>query len=326
MLWLQEYQQKSLNTKMNKFPLIRTYILTFLVILGYLCIDFYLNGYKEFFQLNYNWSNKQQKQRIKNVVVDSISHNYLKIGIPTIFDQKIELNANCTFSLDEKFVFRSVSVDVDEDKIIFRGVFWINFLPERNIKETSLSVLDLPMIQKGDKTIMMIGDSQLIWREGKFTRKKISRKIKTIKFIGSEKDVFGYPYSAELFSNTETVIKDIKGIEKADTYILFLGAHEEDLKNTKQRLKVIIENLLKKGSKLILVSPPNYTNKSKLEVNEVFYKTYKKYADYSNITILNLGNRSNYEPAQVLMKDGIHLNALGHEFLTNDLIQTLKKL
>jgi hypothetical protein len=311
---------------MSKFPLIRTYIFTFLVILGYLCVDFYLNGYKEFFQLNYDWSNKKKEHLIKNVKVDTISHNYLKIKVQTTLGQEEKFNPNYTFSLHDKFVFRSVAVDVNKNEIIFRGVFWINFLPEEKMKETSLSIIELPLIQKGDQKIMMIGDSQLTWREGKFTRKKISKKIKKVKFVGSEKDVFGYPYESKLLSNTKTLVKDIDGIEKADTYILFLGAHEQDLKNASKRLEIIIKNLLRGESKLILISPPNYMNKTKEGVLKIFEKTYTKYSNNPKVVILNLGDKNNYNPQKVLAKDGIHLNTLGHEVLTNDLIQILKKL
>ena len=181
----------------------------------------------------------------------------------------------------------------------------------------------MPIIQKGKRTVCMIGDSQLNWLEGKYTRKNIFKKSRNIKFVGNYKDVFGFPYQAEILNNTKTLLDNITKVPNSDTYVLFIGAHESARYNIEDNLNKIIFFLLSKRSNLILIVPPNYTNSNLLKKEEVIKRVYLEYKGHPKVKIIDLSEILD-SPDLFLMNDGIHLNLFGHQILTSYLIDALK--
>ena len=307
---------------MNSLPSNRVIIFTFIVIIVYSIIDFCIKGKNLFFQLNYNWDEVKKIQVIKNIKIDSLSYNFLRINNENV-NKLIELSVNNSFSIDDKYYFRCVSIRKTDKYINFHGLYWINTIPTEFNQSSKLTILELPIIQKGKRTVCMIGDSQLNWLEGKYTRKNIFKKSRNIKFVGNYKDVFGFPYQAEILNNTKTLLDNITKVPNSDTYVLFIGAHESARYNIEDNLNKIIFFLLSKRSNLILIVPPNYTNSNLLKKEEVIKRVYLEYKGHPKVKIIDLSEMLD-SPDLFLMNDGIHLNLFGHQILTSYLIDALK--
>lgn len=310
---------------MNKFPSKKIYIITFLIILSYLTLDFQMKGRRDFLQLNYDWNNIKIVNEVEEeFFIDSISYDYVSIFKKSNQQEFKGLDIKNTFCFQNKFYFRCSSIVEKENRIVFSGGYWINAMPEKQIKNSSLTEVDLPLIQTGGRTICMIGDSQFVWKYGKYTRREISKKVKNADFIGRDKDVYGYSYEAEILNNSNKILKEIENIPSANLYILFLGAHEDDLKSAKNDLEKIIITLINRKAEIILICPPAYQNMSKLGVNKEIYEVYNMFVNQKQVTIINLSDyiesNDNY-----FLADGIHLNMEGHKLLTTHLIKSIKK-
>ena len=59
----------------------------------YSIIDFCIKGKNLFFQLNYNWDEVKKIQVIKNIKIDSLSYNFLRINNENV-NKLIELSVN----------------------------------------------------------------------------------------------------------------------------------------------------------------------------------------------------------------------------------------
>ena len=306
---------------MSKFPSNRVLVLTASAILIYLVFDFRIKGKRDFFQLNYDWNSKEILESIKNIKIDSVSYDFLKLDI-TNTTNNFKLNTDNSYSISNIHYFRCASIKEQEKKIIFSGVYWINSIPN-NIDLNELEVLNLPIIQKGTKRICMIGDSQLTWLAGKYTRKNILKKVKNINFVGNHKDVFGYPYQSELLNNSKKIVENITELPKADVYILFIGAHEPHDTNTGDNINKIINVILKNKSELILIIPQSIS-KYLTDKHKIIKNTYLQYEAKSNVKIIDL-SLIRSKPNLFLMNDKVHLNLFGHETLTKYLIDALKK-
>jgi hypothetical protein len=307
-----------------KFPSNRVVIRTLIIIIIYLIIDFSIKGKRDFFQLNYDWNFKQTMQVVEKIKIDTVSYDYLKITITSPQDYS-PLNTNTTYCLNDKYYFRSTSIEKGQEQITFKGVYWINIVPKNNTQSNRLAVLNLPMIQNGSRSICMIGDSQVTWLEGKYTRRDILKKVKNGRFIGNSKDLFGYAYQAQLLNNTETILDHIGELPLADTYVLFIGAHEPIKNDIAHNIKNIVASILNKKSKLILVIPPNYIHKSLLNTQKIIKITYLQYKENPHVKIIDLSSIIE-NPNLFLMDDGIHLNLFGHQTLTKHLIDALNNI
>lgn len=306
---------------MNKYPSSTSLVISFLILLVYLSFDFWSKANRDFFQLNYDWKKKDLLYNYGIVKVDSVSYDFLKIS--NIKADDPQFDNKYTYSIDNKHYFRYTSKTGEDNRISFKGVYWINTMPDASIKNTTINKYNLPLKQNGKKTVCMIGDSQFVWQEGKYTRKDIARKFPDIKFVGNNTDLFGYPYCAELLLNTTKIADSLTKIPYALKYILFIGAHENNVENIENNIKTILEHLLKNNSKVILVIPPHYKNESKLPIQKKIKEVYNYYNDNSKIQIIDLENNMANIIDICLMQDGIHLNFAGHKKLTEYLVKLL---
>lgn len=306
---------------MSSFPSIKVITYTLIAIIIYLSIDFYLKGEKTFFQLNYNWDAQELINEYQITKIDTISYDYLGLSIKGIPDA--DFNSNTTYSLDGTHYFRYTSLDKNNNRLTFKGVYWINSTPEKGEDISSISTLHLPLIQRGDHTVCMIGDSQLTWRYGRYTRKNVIAKRKKIKFIGNELDVIGYPYQATLLNNSQKIVEQLNDIPYAKTYVLFVGAHEIGVNDLEKNLKKIISHLLENQSSLVLVIPPTYKNKDHLPNQLIIKKTYLEFKEHAQVKMIDLSKEIT-DKEEYFLPHGIHLNSLGHHVLTKSLIKNLK--
>jgi len=204
----------------------------------------------------------------------------------------------------------------------FRGVHWINIIPKAKNGAITLTKVKLDLNQEGEQSVCMVGDSQLTWLSGKYTRKKIAEKFEDFRFVGNHSDVFNFPYEATLLNTTDAVLKTIDGIPLADIYIVYIGAHEEGVKNTGFNLTEIIQHFTNLGSKVIWIKPLGYLPLNKQNTVREMNKASLELLNTKNVEIIDLSAEIK-EPQNYLMEDGIHLNALGHEFLVDLLYDKL---
>ncbi|ASO04883.1 hypothetical protein [Arenibacter algicola] len=306
---------------MSYFPSNKTIIFTQIVIMVYLTIDFQINGKRDFFQLNYDWNSIRELNNIADIKIDSVSYNFLNIELDST---KIDtsLNTNNSYCINDKYYFRSALIRKAQKKINFHGVYWINDIPTNTNELVNLSIIDLPINQNGERTVCMIGDSQLNWLEGKHTRKDIANKIRDIKFVGHYKDVFGYPHQAFTLNNSNKIVNNLKELPYSQTYVLFIGAHESVNFNTEYNIEKIVSFLLNKNSHLILIIPPNFEGKDTKNIHKIIKSCYLQYRQMPNVKIIDLSKIID-NPDLFLMKDRIHLNLSGHNILTKYLIDAL---
>lgn len=305
-----------------------TIITTWIILLLYLTINFTQNADKSFIQLKFDWKNKRLIREYPNVLIDSISHDFLMIK--NDFEIKTFLNPNNTFTVEDgkKSFFRSTNVKIDDDRIIFSGLKWINKTPNFLIKETKLQIVDLPLIQLGNRTITTIGDSEIIWGEGRNFRKNLS-KNKDLVFLGNNKDVYGYPYEGHLTATTKDIIKALPKIAPTEIYILFFGAHDKRTTNQNILYRDVCETLRvllnrEETEEVFVITLPPSTNMAFNNFNNLFNEILINCSKInSKIRIVNL-NEYLKDKNDYLLEDEVHLNAKGYHFLNKLLKKDMK--
>lgn len=262
----------------------------------YLSIDFIRSAKDDFFFLNYDWDHLQAKEIGWLNLVD-----YEVNTLSATSSANLPLSNQQTYQIDSCNYFRAERIDHQAETIIFRGIHWINEYPRYVPEKFLLNEVDLPLIQKKGTKIAMIGDSQMVWREGKYTRKWIAKQL-NVQFIGEQLDVFGFPYiSQNTFTSLQT--DSIQKLEDTKVLILFANWKSENLLKLLNRFKgknVIIVNV-------ICVTLENSTP-TKPEPNE-------------NFKIINLYD---YDKELHFFEGTNYLNYSGHVRLTEDVILNLK--
>lgn len=296
------------------------------VLLGYLTFDFIKKANVNFVQFNYNWSTAEVLENIGDVEIDSISHDY--IAFKNNFHLPEGINQNNTFLLKNKqeTYFRASEILLDSNKIIFSGVKWINQIPIKNSKQGALEVIDLPLIQPKGKTILTIGDSQIIWREARELRKNLLQQKKLF-FVGSQTDAYGYPYEGGTFNTSTEILKKIPNTPSAENIILFFGAQDkgvdEEIRN--ENICKILQSLQNKTEteNIFAITLPPSTNPNYNAYNKTFNLKLEECAkQYEKVQIVDfntfLKDKKNY-----LSEDEVHLNKNGYLYLNKFLTQEI---
>ena len=299
---------------MNKFPSNFSLVITGVLMIFILSLDFIKHAKENFFQLNYNWDYVSLLKEYKDDKIDSLSHEYLKIRV----DSNYNFNTENTYCLNNTYYFNTTNIHTHDSFIEFTGLNWINNIPNSNVNLYSFDKVVLPIIQKGSYKVCMIGDSQISWLDGKYTRKNIHKELNDVTFVGSKKDVFGFPYEASILNSTEDILKNIDLLPEADSYILFIGAHEKK-DNTVNNLKYITDFLCRKGNLIVVL--PYFNNAHKNTLASSISNLFTEIKDNPNIKLIHL---KDIVSDKDLLKDGIHLNLSGHNILTNQLVSLLK--
>ncbi|MAM22360.1 MAG: hypothetical protein CL817_01325 [Croceibacter sp.] len=306
---------------MNRFPSINVLVLTGVILLISLVVDFSLSAKDDFFQLNYDWDNLKTLKTYSNISLDSLSYNYLSLNNVNDTDS---IRTDDTFSINDTYYFRSGDINISNNALIFKGVYWINSTPKSNTLVKTLSRVYLPLNIEGDTKICMIGDSQVTWQDGKETRKKILKKINDITFVGVSKDVYGISYDSDLLQTTKSLLNTLNNIPEADVYTLFIGAHEDGI-DTIGNLKQIIDFFNKRNNQIILIAPYFLSTPKKEILSNSIRSLYTTYENKKGIHVIYIDQVINYNRA-LLKNDGIHLTKEGHTLLTKSLISILKSL
>lgn len=301
------------------------FIITWFLILVYLVLDFYLKADRTFLPLNYTWKELTLIETIEDVTIDTVSLDYLRINSPNDLINKT--NTFC-LELERPHYFRTTSVKKTDSTVAFIGLKWLNGTPNLNTREITLQIVDLPLKQKGNITVTTIGDSQMLWRDGREFRKNLSMKNKSLYFKGENRDVYGYPCEAEIFVTTKKIEENIKDIKAVQNYILFFGAHDKN--KTKEEITESVRNIFKtlslrkKTQKVLVITLPPSPVLTFEEHNKKFNNILKKCAnDYKKIVIVDLYKQLSFKK-EYLRKDNVHLNKYGHNILSKLILKSLE--
>lgn len=304
----------------------KLYKITFALILAFSLGDFFFNAPKRFEQLRYDWGNVQFKQKLGKVKVDSVSYDFLRI-IPEKQQIYDILEPGATYRLSHGrhsgYYFRYSDVIVKNGKISFVGLFWINNIPDKGkMNFTILGQVELSLIQKGNKTVCMIGDSQLIYRDGKNLRKTIVEQNQNIVFVGDTQDLYGYPHCSKLLNNSDLTLKNLPKIQMSDYYVLFYGLHENGpIDQTIINTSIIVSQLQLRG-KLLMVNLPDFPDNSKKEYALSYNHLLDSLASTNNIALINLFQETSGR-TDFFQQDGLHLNKKGHDLLAGMILNAL---
>ncbi|NRD18526.1 hypothetical protein HNV08_00585 [Winogradskyella eckloniae] len=256
-------------------------------------LNFLVNAKEDFFVLNYSW-NHLQNQNIGSIKILEYEVNKFKAST----ENTLILDNQKTYVVDNKHYFRSERIETNKDTLTFIGVHWINEYPRRLEGDIKFGLSNLVLNQKEGISIAMIGDSQMGWREGKYTRKWISEKL-NVRFVGNKNDVFGFPYYFENSYTSNDIFLNNLQFNETEIVILYLGLSEnrEDFETNLKKFVALNEE------KEIII------------IHNTLVKAVSSKLHYINI--------SEYNKSTYFTDDGIHLNYKGHHKLAQELIAKL---
>ncbi|MGB5982580.1 MAG: hypothetical protein WBG46_10605 [Nonlabens sp.] len=266
--------------------------------------DFVSDAKEDFFILKYNWHQAQSKP-IGNVDVKDYTINILTVDTSSNY----RFDNQKTYVINDQYYFRAAQINLSNNEVSFRGINWINEYPRILNGTIKLGESDLKLIQNTGHKIAMIGDSQMGWREGRYTRKWIAKELQ-LRFLGSQMDVFGYPYFYSIDYSSDQLNKDNLQFSDAEILILFLGLRE-NRKDFHENIKKFITSNQQK--KIILIQ--GFSSEDQLS----------KLFNGINTDVITL-NLSDYSKPVYYQEDGKHLNFEGHKKLAKELVQKLKAI
>lgn len=299
--------------------------ITWFFILVFLILDFNLKADKTFLPLNYSWKELTLLETIENVIIDTVSLDFLRVYLSNDL-----INNRNTFCIETERLhyFKTTTIEKTDSTVTFIGLKWLNGTPNLNIRETTLQIVDLPLKQRGTVTVTTIGDSQMFWREGREFRKNLSKKNKSLYFKGENRDVYGYPCEAEIVVTTKNIEENIQDIKETHSYILFFGVHDKnkDIKEITESVNNIFNELSvrKETQRVLVITLPPSPVLIFEKHNKTFNNILKKCAnEYKNIVIVDLYREMNFKKGY-LRKDNVHLNEYGHNLLSNLILKSLE--
>jgi hypothetical protein len=250
--------------------------------------------------MHLNSKTKEQTYEWKNLkVLNSIAHikiiSATRSGLQIADNQSISMPTRYTYALvgaDEKYYFRYEYLVHKSNVIKFFEVHWLKGMPTNFDGEFTLQTIELPLIQNGKYTAITLGDRHLCRSNAKDFRKELS-DISDIIFLGSQNDVLGYPYEAQVGYSSQNVLHLAKKAEKTDYYILLFDWHKdkETLNDYLQNLSKIKQALMQKNPKKIFwIIPPNTYN---LEAQKAIDNAIKSLSDTKLIVIDPSENNNN---------------------------------
>lgn len=298
-------------------------ILTWILLFVYLSFDFIYKAHENFVQFSFDWSQQETLKTFQKVSLDSISHDYLAIS--SNYESFSDLDKNDSFKLttgNNVYYYRATSILFEDTQTQFKGIVWINNIPNKQSVEGMLEVIKLPLKQSGKKAFTTIGDSQIIWSWAKEFRKKLAKKEDVI-FYGTEKDVYNYPFVGGVFTKTSTLVEDVKQMERTPNYILFFGAQDKavNFEDLKINIKKLIDYISTKPitEKIFWISlPPSHQPKFQ-KYNHKFNAIIRECAAENELIILIDSDTIFKNEQDYLWEDGVHLNEKGYDMILREL-------
>lgn len=304
-------------------------VFIWIILMVYLGYNFFKKPSDIFFQMTYDWENAQLIDSVGSVNIDSVSFDFLVLKNNLANSQNISTDHTYKLSTPKTaYYFRTSDLIRSEYSILFSGVRWINGYPENHLKSGNLEIIDLPLKQEGTKTVVTVGDSEMIWQSGRDLRKWLFLKNQDLVFLGSRKDVNGFSHEASVYATAEEILNDLDNIPAAENYVLFFGAHDKQTEKSKlqnQVCKVISGLAGRPGTrKVIVISlPPSFVQDFEA-YNIAYNEILKECTDVHDKSVLVPLYERLKEDNEYLMEDGVHLNEKGYSILVKLLDKSLE--
>lgn len=304
-------------------------VFIWIILMVYLGYNFFKKPGDILFQMTYDWENAKNLDSIGSVDIDSVSFDFLVLKDNLLSTQNISTNHTYKLSTPKTaYYFRTSDLILSGGNIVFSGVRWINGNPENHLKTGILEVIDLPLKQNGNKTVVTIGDSEMIWQFARDLRKWLYLKNQDLVFLGTRKDVNGFAHEASVYTTSQEILTNISKIPVAENYVLFFGAQdkETDKAQLKESICKIISGLSgrEQTRKLIVISlPPSHIDAFEA-YNTAYNEILKECVNENGKSVLIPLYERLKEENDYLMEDGVHLNEKGYSILVKLLDKSLE--
>ena len=247
-----------MKTRLPSNKIIWFIIIVLLVVYN---IIFVVQMKHRFYFLKYDWNNAKKIASVFDVKVLSVNKSKLVIVKPG-FAPASKYTYRLDYDLNPYFFSFEYRIKKG-DTVSFYDVHWIKSTPKTIRDNCTITILDIPLIQKAKTSMLTIGDALLCRGAAETFRKNLAKKT-DIKFIGTQKDVLNIPHEAKTLIKSAEILNLIKN-SKADYYILFFKWHPkfENKETFKKNIIAIRELLNQKNIKkaFLLTIPTNRKNK-----------------------------------------------------------------
>lgn len=310
----------------SPFPSFKILLATILVIAIYSTYNFFSKSQSQYFQLNLDWNNIKEVAEYGEVEIDSFTYNFLKLIIQ---NESFESNLQNTYMLKNKrkeYYFKFTNANINNQVCEFTGVEWLNGMPGSRLKTGNLYEFDLKLLKQPGKSVVTLGDNQLLYNEAKYFRRAIARE-NPVNFKGRNKDVFNFAHEAYNFNKISQIYDKIDDVESAEVYILFLGSQDIDtpLQTFDMILTQIINKLLyEKGvEKIILIELPKTKSPERNERYAQFNQLLNSKSNEEQVILIKTQSIFGEDMSMYLMHDGIYPNKIGYEKLAIEVAKHL---
>lgn len=318
------------DKKISDFPSKKVIIITFLVLLGYLLYNFVSSEDKNFWQSNYAWNQLEVIHDFGLVQILDHSYDHIKFSkTGSIAFPENEHVLKVTAHKEDYYLCYSNIVQKKESLKFVSG-FWLTDQPPNKVKTAKIQIIDLPLIQDGTTTVEMIIDSQLMWHDSRNFRKWLAEKDPDLKFVGTQKDMYGFPYTGGIRNTVERTLKHKDELKKADIYMVQLGTHEskyhqdETLKNFKRLIHVL--NDKNKNADIYLITTPPFTNQQKNKRIKKLNAGFKKLAG-PHVHIVDFYSLMQQKEGTVdIAADGEHYKTEAYKLLSKKMIRKINEV
>ena len=312
---------------MNNFPSKLTMIVSILLLAVFSTLKYSTKLNSQLFQLKFDWNDEQVISESDNLVIDSISYNYLAVsGLSEKYNPSNQNTFSVNVSKGERYFFRFINYERNDKKFIFRAVEWLTGVPEKPHDPVSIIESDIPLQKNKGKSIVTLGNELLVKDEAKYFRRKIAID-KEVNFEGRVKDVFNYKHEAVNSENWEEKWDEVEDVPPADVYILFGIVNENKItdKSYRNKLSSFLNELAhrKETQKIIWILSPYVKNKTQNARNQVSNQ-YISSLKMDKLQLLDAYSIFEKEETDYLMADSIQLNKYGYEKLADKTAELLK--
>lgn len=255
-------------------------IVIYCLLLVFLCIDFYNKKEILLGQLKYQFANESIAFNLNKTLVTELKNN----SITLLTNKKIhslpkEIRTLKLKNNDEDFYFKFDTYYIENNKISFKGGFWLMNIPKVTNTPFEACIVKLPLSMRYGVKTAVISDSQLLWRGGKSFIKELYNENKKIELVGENEDVYGYPYTGGIMYNFQLAITNFTIIPESHLYIICLGTDSStiDMSKTVDDYLLLLKYLKKRNpdSKTIIINLPKSRIKKRDDFNKRFNQNIK---------------------------------------------------
>lgn len=76
----------------------------------------------------------------------------------------------------KEYYFKFTNANINNQVCEFTGVEWLNGMPGSRLKTGNLYEFDLKLLKQPGKSVVTLGDNQLLYNEAKYFRRAIARE------------------------------------------------------------------------------------------------------------------------------------------------------